>query len=202
MMLTGLTQLDREIRVAKLVFDAANYDHSTTLTSGAHTQFDDPASDALGILTDALDVPLVRPNSLVIGQQAWTKLRRNKTLVQAIGHSAQLSGYVLRLQIAELLEIKNIYVGESRFNTAKKGAAPNFARAWGKHCALLNINGMAAQMGQPTFGFTAAWGSRIAGEIAEPKKGLRGGTLVRSGESVLEVISSKDAGYFFENCVG
>jgi hypothetical protein len=74
-------------------------------------------------------------------------------------------------------------------------------RAWGKHCSLLHIDSLAAQLGQPTFGWTAAWGTRIAGTIAEPKAGLRGGLRVRSGESVKEVIVSPDAGYFFQNAV-
>ncbi len=99
------------------------------------------------------------------------------------------------------MELQEIIVGRGIYNLAKKGQAPNYARAWGKHCALLNIDTLAAQTGQPTFGMTAQWGSKIGGSFYDPKVGLRGGTLIRVGESVKEVIISQDAGYFFQNCV-
>jgi hypothetical protein len=202
MMLTNLILLDREIRVANLVFAAANYTSSVDQNGVAANQFDNANCDALGILTDAMDVPLVRPNYLVIGQLAWTKLRRNKTIVQAVGKSAQTSGYASRAEVAELLELPGgILVGQSQYNTAKKGKAATFARAWGKHCALLYIDKMQAQMDQPVFGFTGQWGSRISGNIPEPKMGLRGGERIRVGESVKEVISSPDSGYLIRNCV-
>jgi hypothetical protein len=75
------------------------------------------------------------------------------------------------------------------------------SRVWGKHCALLYISEQMADADQPTFGFTAQFGTRIAGTIDEPRSGLRGGQRVRVGESVLEVISANDTGYMFQNCV-
>lgn len=92
-------------------------------------------------------------------------------------------------------------MGQGFYNTAKKGQTPVYVRAWGKHCALLHIDSLASQLGQPTFGWTAQWGTRIAGVIPMPAAGLRGGSRIRSGESVREVIVSQDAGYFFQNCV-
>ena len=103
--------------------------------------------------------------------------------------------------LAELLEIDEVIVGTGWVNTARKGQAPNYVRVWGKHAALLSVSLMAAQTMQPTFGFTAQWGTKIAGEIPEQKAGLRGGTRVRVGESVQEVITCTDAGYFFQNAV-
>src|SRR6266571_317778 len=172
MLLTGLVQLDREIRVAGIVFNTANYSGANQSTlSGTSKWSDQVNSNPLNAIAAALDIPLVRPNTLVLGQQTWTQLRQHPKIVQAI------------------------------YNTAKKGQAPVYSRAWCKHASLLNIDGLAAQLGQPTYGWTAQSGTRIAGEIPEPKKGLRGGTTVRSGESVMEVIASTDAGYFFQNAV-
>ena len=200
MMLTGLVQLDREIRVANLVFNAANYSAGNQTTLSGTSQWSDQVnSNPLTAITDAMDIPLVRPNYLVLGQRTWTNLRRHPKIAQAIGHSAQTAGYVARQQVAELLELDGIIVGQSRVNTAKNGQTPNYVRTWGNHASLLHISPMAAQMGQPTFGFTAQWGTRIAGVLPEPKAGLSGSMRVRSGERVLEVISSVDAAYFFQN---
>ena len=72
---------------------------------------------------------------------------------------------------------------------------------WGKHCALLYVGTDLANADQPCFGFTAQFGTRIAGSIAQPTMGLRGSQQIRVGESVKEVISANDAGYFFQNAV-
>lgn len=202
MMLTGLVQLDREIRVAGTVFATGSYAAGNQATLSGTGQWSDRTnSDPLNAITTAMDIPLVRPNKMVIGQLAWTQLRMHPKLVQAIGRSAQTAGYASLQQIAELLELQEIIVGRAFYNTAKKGQTPTYTRAWGKHCALLHIDSLAAQLSQPTFGWTAQFGTKIAGTIPEPKAGLRGGERVRSGESVKEIVVSTDAGYFFQNCV-
>lgn len=202
MMLTGLVVLDREVRVAGKVFNAASYSGANQATLSGTGQWSDRVnSDPLNAITGAMDIPLVRPNRLVIGQLAWTQLRQHPKVVQAVGKSAQGAGYASRQAVADLLELNEIVVGQAFVNTAKKGQAPVYARAWGKHAALLHIDSLAAQTKQPTFGWTAQWGPRIAGSMAEPTAGLRGGTRVRSGESVKEVIVSTDAGYYFQNAV-
>lgn len=202
MMLTGLVQLDREIRVAQTVFNTASYSTANKVTLSGSSQWSDQAnSNPLDAILSALDNTLVRPNKMVIGQEAWTKLRQHPKLVQAIGKSAQTGGAVTAQEIADLLDLQEIIIGRGFYNTSKKGQSPNYVRAWGKHCALLNIDSLAAQIGQPTFGWTAQWGTKIAGAIPEPTVGLRGGTRLRVGESVKEVIVSQDAGFFFQNCV-
>jgi hypothetical protein len=202
MMLTGLVQLDREIRVAAIVFALNTYSAANRTTLAGATQWsDEAASNPLKAITDAMDIPLVRPNKLVLGQITWTNLRRHPKIVQAIGRSAQTAGFASRQQVAELLEIQEIIVGQAFVNTAKKGQAAVYSRTWGKHAALLHIDTLAAQTMQPTFGWTAQFGGKIAGNIPAPNVGLRGGQRVRSGESVKEVIASQDAGYFFQNAV-
>ncbi len=201
-LLTGLILLDREIRVANLVFNTANYVAGNKITLSGTSQWSDFAnSNPLDALLAALDVPLIRPNTVTLGQAAWTKMRQHPRLIQAANASAQTGGAITRQQLADLLEVKNVLVGAGFANTAKKGQAPVMSRVWGKHCALLFVSEDMANADQPQFGFTAQFGSRIAGNIPDPKKGLRGGETVRVGESVKEVICASEAGYMFENCV-
>ena len=154
-----------------------------------------------GAPTEALDVPVFRPNVAVFGQAVWTQLRQHPKVVQAVYGTAQTGGSVGRQALADLLEIKTILVGAGFVNTAKKGQAATYSRVWGKHAAFLYISQDAADADQPTWGFTAQFGDRIAGNIPEPKAGLRGGQRVRVGESVLEVVSATDVGYYFQNAV-
>lgn len=201
-LLTGLVLLDREIRVANTVFAAGTYPGANQATLSGTSQWSDFAnSNPLDALLSALDIPIFRPNKVVLGQAGWTKIRQHPRLIQAANASAQTGGAITRQQLADLLEVKEVVVGTGFVNTARKGQAPTFARVWGKHCALVYVGADMADAGQPCFGFTAQFGTRIAGSIPAPTKGLRGGQIIRAGESVKEVISANDAGYFFQNIV-
>ncbi|ARU32833.1 hypothetical protein CAP31_03850 [Sulfuriferula sp. AH1] len=202
MMLTGLIELDREVRVAGTVFNAANYAAANQQTLAGTSQWSDYAnSNPLSALLGALDSTLIRPNKVILGQQVWTILRQHPKIVNAVFKTPQNSGSVPKEALAELLEVDEVIVGAGFINTARKGQAPNYQRVWGKHCSLIYSSLMAAQAAQPCFGFTAQWGTRIAGAVPDSKIGLRGSVRIRVGESVKEVISAPDAGYFFQNAV-
>jgi hypothetical protein len=201
-LITSLLQLDREVRVANLIFNAATYPGGNTVTLSGVNQWSDFAnSNPLQVIMAALDIPLFRPNTLVFGQQTWTQLRQHPRIIQAIYGTAQTGGVVTREQVASLFEVRQILVGASFVNTARRGQAPTYARVWGKSAAALYVSPDAADADQPSFGFTAQFGTRIAGVIDAPTKGLRGGQMVRVGESVIEVISANDVGYFWQNAV-
>lgn len=201
-LLTGLVMLDREIRVAAAVFNPSSYVAGNTVTLSGTSQWSDFAnSNPLDALLAALDVPLFRPNTIVLGQAAWTKLRQHPRVIQAANASAQTGGAITRQQLSDLLEVRDVVVGAGFVNTAKKGQTATMSRVWGKHCALLYVGNDLANADQPCFGFTAQFGTRVAGSIPAPREGLRGGQLIRVGESVKEVISATDAGYYFQNAV-
>jgi len=48
---------------------------------------------------------------------------------------------------------------------------------------------------------TGQWGSRIAGNIADPDIGMRGGVKNRVGWSHKEIITAPDLGYLIANAV-
>jgi len=201
-LITSLIMLDREVRVANLVFNAATYQAGLQQTLAGTSQWSDYLnSNPLSAILNALDVPIQRPNTLVFGQAAWTATRQHPRLVQAIYGTAQTGGSVTRKQAADLFEVKEVLVGAGFVNTARRGQAANYQRVWGKHMAALYVSPDAADADQPTFGFTAQFGNRIAGTIDQPTKGLRGGRQVRVGESVIEVIAANEAGYYFQNAV-
>lgn len=203
-LLSGLIALDREIRVATLLTTLATYQSTLRATLSGTSQWSDFSnSNPLDALLTALDTPIIRPNCIFMGQAVWTKLRQHPRLIQAANASAQTGGAISRQDLADLLEIPaaNILIGVGFYNSATRGQTPTYSRVWGKHCGLIFKSEDLANADQPTFGFTAQFGTRIAGDIPQPRAGLRGGTLVRVGESVKEVIASNDCGYFFQNAV-
>lgn len=198
---SSLVNLDRERRVAGIVFNAANYAAANVETMAGASQFSDAASDPVAVLLEALDTPIVRPNTIVLGKAVWTKLKVHPKVVKAIYPNGNGEGIATRQQFADLLEVQRLLVGESRINQARKGQAANLGGVWGKHVSMLYLDSTATNAGGVTYGFTLQYGDKVAGEIPDPNIGLRGGLRARVGESVAEVIAAKDVGFFIQNAV-
>lgn len=206
-----LIALDREKRVADLVFNTTTYPAANRATLSGTSQWSDYTnSDPYSAIQSALDGMLMRPNVGVIGKLAWSKLRVHPKITAALAPSStgntgtsNAQGAPATLQaVADLLELDQILVGESWINTAKPGQTGSLSRVWGKHMAFLHINPIASIRGNAiSFGYTAEYGSRVSGSIPEPKVGLRGAQRVRVGESVNEIIAASDVGYYFQNIV-
>jgi hypothetical protein len=203
-LITSLLELDRETRAAGLVFNAATYPAANKSTLAGVTQWSDYTnSNPVTAILTAMDGMLVRPNSLVLGQAVWTILRQHPKVVQAILGNTNNAGVVNQQQVADLLEIDNLLIGKGWSNSAKRGQTPTMARLWGKFASLLYIDPNASSAkGAITFGITGQWGTRIAGTIEnDPSIGMRGGTRVRVGEAVKELVLASDAGYLFSSAV-
>jgi hypothetical protein len=199
---TDLILLDREVRVASAVFDANNYAAANKTTLAGVNQWSDTAnSDPLRAILTAFDSMIMRPTLGVIGQLVATQLQLHPKLVAGyFGNNGQY-GLVPLAYIAEQLGLQKLLVGRAFINSAKPGQAVSIARAWGKHASFLYIDPNADTNRGITYGLTAQWGPRVAGEIEDPDIGMRGGVRVRVGESVAEKIIATDCGYFFQNAI-
>lgn len=197
--LGGLVDLGREARVAALTFNPASHTNTTTLSGTG--QWDHADADPTASISDALDSVIIRPNIAVFGQTTWTKLRRNKLLVQAIKGTAQGAGQVSRLEFAEYFELQQVYVGSSFINTAKRGQPVTMSRVWGKHAAFIYRDRTAGPQQGLTWGFTAQKGNKVSGQLPEPTIGLNGSQRVRTGERLKELVVAKDLSCFFQNAV-
>jgi hypothetical protein len=209
--ISELVALDREKRVADLIFNLNTYPSANRATLSGTSQWSDYSnSDPYTAIQTALDGMLMRPNIGVIGRLAWSRLRVHPKITAALAPSANGNTLTVNGQgapatlqaVADLLELDQIIVGEAFINTAKPGQTASLSRCWGKHMAFLHQNPVATIRGNAvTFGFTAEWGNRVAGSMPEPKVGLRGAQRVRVGESVNELIVASDVGYYFQNIV-
>lgn len=77
--------------------------------------------------------------TLVIGVQAWNKLRNHPDFIERIKYVQK--GILTASIIAEFLDIDQVLVGRAIENTAKEGATPAFVGSYvfGKHALLLNV---------------------------------------------------------------
>ena len=201
MKLSELVSLGREKRVADFVMTAANYNHSEAVTSG--DKWTDAGADVISQLGDALNTPLVRPNTMILGhEEAWA-LRKNKQLVKAIKGSEHGEGLVSLAAIAEMFELERILVGASRHNVKNPGQPMELQRLWQGGAALHYIKSAAQLKDDVTFMLTAGYQGKVAHEkMLEPGEvGIRGGVRVTVGDSVKEVPISKEAGYFLQGVI-
>ena len=209
MALAGLIKLDREKRVADLVTTAANYAANYSATLAGNSQWDNDASNPVDAILERMDVPLVRPNTLVVGQEVWTKLRQHAKVVEATklsGAGDQASGAVMAKAVAELFELDYVLIGRTQYQTANRGQPEVFDYVWGKHAALLHINrtvnSTKAGGVMPTFCFTAEAQEMMVGTYLAPERGIgAGSTVVKVSESCKEVVSWDTAGYLWRNAV-
>ena len=199
--IANLLALDREKRVADAVFNTNSYAAANKVTLSGTTQWSDfTNSNPVDAILAALDLVVMRPNILVLGRAVYTKLMTHPKVLTATVGSAN-SGIANMQKLADLFELDAVFVGESFVNSAKKGQTVSLARVWGKHAALLYRDQLATANQGTTFGFTAQFGNRIAGSFEDRDVGMRGGLRVRVGESVKEVLTATDLGYWFENAV-
>lgn len=204
--ITELLVLRREQRVAQTVFNAANYDAANVLTLSGGSQFNTATSDPLGVIMESKDKTLVPINTIIFGNDVWTNVRCNPIFVEAVrgavsGNAAQ-QGVISTSDLASLLGVKNIYVGQARANSANPGQSPSIARLWGKHIAMLHLSPLGAgQSVMPTWGWTARYGSRVVRTWFEDEKGLLGSDVYMVGEQVREIVSAPGAGFYIQNAI-
>ncbi len=197
-----LNLLAREKRVADLVFNTSSFASANkSALSGTDKWSDFTNSDPIEDILTALDVCIMRPNVMVLGNSVWTVLRRHPKVIKATNKNSGDSGVAARQAVAELLELQEILVGQGWLNSSKKGQTASFARVWGNYCALIYRNTLANTTRGMTFGYTARFGTPVAGQMPEPKSGLKGGTYIKAGESCKEKITANDLGYLFSTVI-
>jgi hypothetical protein len=200
MFLRSQIALAREKRVADLVFNQASYLAGLKATLAPGNQFSEVAVNPIPVIAAAMDLPLSPVNKMVFGRPAWTKFRANPFIVKACLGNAGDAGLVTRQQVADLFEVDEVIVGESRGNAARKGQAGVQYRLWGKHIALIHQPEISTR---ETAGFTSTfqWGDFVGMQWPDRNIGLEGGQMIRIGERVKERVVAAQSGYFFENAV-
>jgi hypothetical protein len=135
------------------------------------------------------------------GTDVWTDAASQPSVVKAFNGTTGSDGLVPLEFIRETLELDEIIVTRSKYNAASRGQEMNLSKLWGNHALLFYRNQQARPEGGVTFGWTAQWGGRIAGDWEDKNIGLRGGRRVRVGESVDEKLVATDVAYLLQNVI-
>lgn len=203
-LLTWLLMIAQEKRVADLAFAAASYPAGNKVTLSGTAQWNDQTnSNPIGDIMTGLDAAFVRPNTIVLGAEVYTKLRVHPKVIDAVkGRTgvAPRGGIATAQELADLFEVAKVLVGRNRINTAKEGQTPTYTRLWGKHCALLHIVPNPTRL-SITFGISFSETLRKVSTYFDNTIGPEGSTMVRNYWNSDEQIVASDLGYFIENAV-
>lgn len=198
--------LAREIRVAAKVFGSGNYGANTAALSGTD-RWDTATSDPIQKIEDAIEACFARPNVMVIGAQAWIKLRNHPKILQYIlSRASTTSGSVpLRVNeqlVAEAFGLDEVVIGRAKYNAAAEGASANSSYVWGKSCALIRVEKSPSPRATQTFGYTFRFGTLETREIPDMLRGVRGGSWIKVSHSDAEtVIGGANTGYLYTTVV-
>lgn len=149
--------LDWEVRVSTKVLNTANVGSFSAVSSAW-----DGAGDPIGDINAAIDnihyangVPK-QGIKVTFGPQAWDSFRRDNNVRDLIFGVDNGGGYPNSQQVAALLDIKEVMVGDAFENNSQKGQAENISAIWGDH-VLLHWTPSTPQIDMPSFGYTIRW---------------------------------------------
>jgi hypothetical protein len=97
------------------------------------------------------------PNRALFGWQAWNTFRRNSNVRGAImGGDYRGGGYASTAQVANLLDMDKVLVGEQFKNTALEGVPQTLATIWPDD-VLVYFAPMEPSLNQPSYGYSFRW---------------------------------------------
>jgi hypothetical protein len=198
-------QLAREIRVAGIVQNTANYTNGYTVTPA--TKWSDyNNSDPVATIMDAQAGMLVPANVGVTSLAGLNFLKRHPKIHTALGGAATSGRLATIEEIAQVFNLERIIVGNTLKQTSKRGQALTTGPIWGNFFALhyqgaQGSDGLSLDAGSPNFLTTFQFGDVVSGEnpYRQGEMGLWGGVGVLTGESIVEKVVAPFAGYLFSN---
>lgn len=155
--------LEREIRVKDAVFNTTTFTGASLFTDKSGTPWSTASTDWIAHVLDAKE--LVRkncgmvPDSLVIGAETLTNLYKNtKTKDQFKGIDV-ITLEALERAILSVTGLRNLIVGNARFNSAAEGETFSGDDVWSKKYAMVAVlaPGEGAALPTPSLGRSFLW---------------------------------------------
>lgn len=142
--LTTHLALGKEKALADALQDPAIITQGATLTGNAQynnrTHADsDPIGDMQTARDTVLDSTGTLINTAIMSTKVYNALRFHETLISSLGFTDQRPGALSRQELAQALELDNIFVGNAIYNSAKQGQTAVLANVWAKDLIYATI---------------------------------------------------------------
>lgn len=196
---TEMVLLEREVDLAADLFSTAKITQNVTLSGTS--QWSDyanssPFTDFQTAISTILKNGIVRPNTLVLGQEVWDKLKNHPDLLERIKYT-QVATLTEDL-LASLIGVKQVVIGTAVQNTAADGQTDSVSYVWGKSAILMYVTDAPA-LRSVTLGyhFTLDGGRYIDRWSEQWNKG----EYVRFNDYYDREFVAIEAGYLIKNAV-
>lgn len=198
--------LNREIQIAATIFTTGVWDTNPTVGADFVAWDDDDNSNPPEDLDTYRDTVLqntgVLPNTLVIGKQVFSKLRRNPILLDMFKYTGK--GILTAAQVAEALDIERLLVGTCVQRTSAEGAGTAAqAFVWGKKALLLYVPPKPA-LDEPAAGYTFVWNLEDTGltvNVIPTRQDDRDRDFLKGKHAFDFKVTASDCGVFFDNVI-
>lgn len=197
--ITNALMLDREKRVADIVFSASVVTNTLALTG--NDQWDDYAgSDPLGdIQTGLIAVKEAcgkSPNRIVMGEQVMNELRNHPDLLERIKYTQK--GIVTADLLSSLLPgTPQIVVGDLMYDSSQEGGTESLGYIWGKNVLIAYIE-PSPSLRSISLGYQFYSKERMTEKWREPKIKADRVEVTEIGD---EKLVSADCGYLLTAAV-
>jgi len=180
-------------------------------SSSQFLQFDDAASDPIGIIDKYKDkiteLTGFRPNTLTLGSDVKRVLRSHPDIADRIKYTQM--GVADDALLAELFEVDNVVTARSVYNAADEGATDNFSFIVDKKAMLLTFIEPNPGLDSPTAIANFAWTGLVPGAtnaiggVIESGRDDRAHSDYYQGRMAWDLAQvSADLGVFFDAAVG
>jgi hypothetical protein len=156
----------------------------------------DPIGDVRTARTTIRQNTFKKPNTMVIGRQAFDQLVEHPQIIERVKYS-QL-GVITPELIARIFQLDNVWIGDAGSNSAAEGQTDSLSYVWGKHAIIAYVSPKIS-IKMLTLGVTFTYSQRIVKRWRDED---REGTYVRIGnDNYVQKIIAAVAGYLIKNAV-
>lgn len=198
--------LNREIQIAADIFVTAIWDTNPTVGTDfiAWDDYDNsnPPEDIDTYRDAVLQETGVEPNTLAIGKQVFSKLRRHPLLLDMYKYTGR--GILTEAEVAAALDIEKLLIGKCVQRTSLEGAAAAVqAFVWGKNALMLYVPERPA-LREPASGYTFAWkidDSGLTVNITPTRQDDRDRDFLKGKQAFDYKVTGSDLGVFFASVI-
>jgi hypothetical protein len=155
-------RLAREKRVADLVFNTTTWTGASLFTDNSGSPWATVGTDVIAQIVAARELVRqncgAKPNTLIINEVAMNQLLLNTGIKAKFPGALAITEDLMRQQMAAILGIPNLLIGQAIYNTADEGQTFSGDDIWSETYAMLAVLGTASTpMAQGHLGRTVTW---------------------------------------------
>ena len=200
-------ELSREYRVANTLMTAANYASGNVITLAGLNQWDAAgggSSDPINDILRAKRFMAMQPDMAGCSRPVFDALSKNRNVVSSVAAVSPTMFTDQRIvrpaQLAALLEIGAIHVGEAKYDTTPNASTAAYDYVWGKGFGLWKQR-PGASVNELAFGKTFRHYPLTFSSVFDPRVGMGGATHLKVAHSDIEQITASDAGALIDQAV-